>query len=344
MSDTAGGLFDGMFGARPDWLAALLAVEAALATASAATGRIPADAARQIAEHCRPGLFDAADIARRAAQHATPVVPLVEALRALLAPDVASLVHKPATSQDIIDTALMLVAARTIDAAAADLDECTAALTRLAAEHRDTPQQGRTLLARALPTTFGRLAAGWLAGLTDARAALDRVRGTGLAVQLGGPVGTLDDPDLVTAFAAGLGLAVPGACWHTNRIRIADLAAALGMVIGALAKVAGDVVLLAQAEIGEVTEGSPGGSSAMPDKRNSARSVQILACAHRAPGLVGTVFAALPQELQRAAGRWQAEWDTVGDLLALTSAAAGHGRVLLAELKVDTTRMRDALS
>jgi 3-carboxy-cis,cis-muconate cycloisomerase len=238
----------------------------------------------------------------------------------------------------------MLVAASTIDAAAEDLNECTTALTRLVAEHRDTPQLARTLLAKALPSTFGRLAATWLAGLTDARTALNRVRDTSLAVQLGGPVGALDEPDLVAAFAAELGLAVPGACWHTNRTRIADLAAALGMVIGALAKIAGDVVLLAQAEIGEVTEGSPGVSSAMPDKRNSARSVQILACAHRAPGLVGTVFAALPQELQRAPGRWQAEWDTVGDLLALTSAAARHGRVLLAELNVDTTRMRDALS
>ncbi len=212
----------------------------------------------------------------------------------------------------------------------------------LVARHHDTPQAGRTLLARALPTTFGRLAATWLAGLTDARAVLDRVR-AGLPAQLGGPVGALADDELVAAFAAELGLAVPRSCWHTNRIPVAELAAALGMVVGALGKIAGDVVLLAQAEIGEVGEGSPGGSSAMPDKRNSARSVQILACAHRTPGLVGTVFAALPQELQRSAGRWQAEWQTMGDLLALTTAAAGHGRVLLTELKVDTERMREVL-
>jgi 3-carboxy-cis,cis-muconate cycloisomerase len=344
MSDTAGGLFDGMFGARPDWLAALLDVEAALATAGGVTGRIPQEAATLIAEHCRPDLFDAADIGGRAARHATPIVPLVESLRALLPPDVAAAVHTPATSQDIIDSALMLLAARAIDGASADLDECEAVLAGLVIEHRETPQVGRTLLARALPTTFGRLAATWLAVLTDARAVLHRVRAESLAVQLGGPVGALDDPDLVAAFAAELGLAVPGSCWHTNRIRIAELAAALGMVTGALAKIAGDVVVLAQAEIGELTEGSPGGSSAMPDKRNSARSIQILACAHRVPGLVGTVFAALPQELPGAAGRWQAEWETVGDLLALTLAAARHGRILLTELNVDTTRMRDALS
>jgi 3-carboxy-cis,cis-muconate cycloisomerase len=193
-----------------------------------------------------------------------------------------------------------------------------------------------------LPTTFGRLVTTWLSGLTDARAALDRACGD-LAVQLGGAVGALDDPPLVEAFAARLGLAVPASCWHTNRMRVAALAAALGMVTGALAKIAGDVVLLAQAEVAELSEGSPGGSSAMPDKRNSARSVQILACAERTPGLVATAFAALPQELQRAAGRWQAEWQTIGDLLALTTAAARHSRVLLTELKVDPQRMREAL-
>lgn len=336
-------LFAGMFGERPDWPAALLEVEAALATAKAAVGRIPFATAKLIAEHCRPELYDIPDVGRRAAANATPIVPLVEDLRARLPADVADDVHKPATSQDIIDSALMWSAANAIDGMSADLDFVAAALAKLVVDHRDTEQAGRTLLARALPTTFGRLAATWLAGVTDARAALDRVRGS-LAVQLCGAVGTVDDPELVTAFAAELGLVVPASCWHTNRIRVAELASALGMVTGALGKIAGDVVLLAQAEIGELAEGSPGASSAMPDKRNSARSVQILACAHRAPGLVGTVFAGLPQELQRAAGRWQAEWQTVGDLLALTTAAARHAHVLLDELKVDAERMRDTLS
>jgi 3-carboxy-cis,cis-muconate cycloisomerase len=336
MSD---GLLAGMFGDRPDWLAALLTIEAALANAKARTGRIPARAATLITEQCRPELYDAASIAERAARNATPIVPLVADLWARLPEDVADAVHTPATSQDIIDSALMWLAARTIDGFTGDLDVVESALARLAAAHRGTPQAGRTLLARALPTTFGRLAATWLAGVADARVTLDRVRGESLAVQLGGAVGTLDDPALVTAFAEELGLAVPASCWHTNRIRVAELAAALGMVTGALGKIAGDVVLLAQAEIGELTEGSPGGSSAMPDKRNSARSVQILACAHRAPALVGTVFAGLPQELQRAAGRWQAEWETIGDLLALATAAVRHARVLLDELKVDAERM-----
>lgn len=332
----------GMFGSRPDWLAALLEIESALVAAKAATGRIPADTATMIQQRCRVDLFDATDIAGRATAHATPVVPLVDDLRAGLPAEAAAVAHTPATSQDIIDSAAMVLAARAIDGALPDLRACAAFLSGLATTHRDTPQAGRTLLARALPTTFGRLATTWLAGLTDARTALERVR-AGLPVQLGGAVGALDDDELVAAFAAKLGLAVPRSCWHTNRIPVAELAAALGMVTGALGKIAGDVVLLAQAELGEVGEGSPGGSSAMPDKRNSARSVQILACAHRAPGLVGTVFAGLPQELQRAAGRWQAEWQTIGDLLALTTAAARHGRVLLAELTVDTERMREGL-
>ncbi|HEX9338047.1 MAG TPA: lyase family protein, partial [Pseudonocardiaceae bacterium] len=163
------------------------------------------------------------------------------------------------------------------------------------------------------------------------------------AAQLGGPVGDLDDPALVTAFAHRLGLVAPQACWHANRARVAELAAALGLVTGALGKLGQDVLLLAQAEIGELAEGRPGGSSAMPHKRNSARSVQLVACAHRAPGLVGTVFGGMPGELWRAAGRWQAEWETIADLLALTTAAIGHGRALLAELRVDTVRMREGL-
>jgi 3-carboxy-cis,cis-muconate cycloisomerase len=313
-----------------------------LAGAAADIGRIPSAAATVIAEHCRPELFDEADLAGRTADHATPVAPLVADLRALLPPDVAQYVHTPATSQDIIDTALMLIAARAIDGLLPDLEACLGATARLAEAHRETPQLGRTLLAAATPTTFGRLAAAWQAGLAEAHKALGRVRHF-LAVQLGGPVGALDDPALVEAFAHRLGLAVPPSPWHTNRVRIAELASALGLVTGALGKIGGDVLLLAQAEVGELAEGRSGGSSSMPHKRNSARSVQLVACAHRTPGLISTIFAGLPQELQRAAGRWQAEWETVADLLALTVAAAGHGRVLLEELKVDTVRMAEGL-
>lgn len=333
-------LFDGMFGARPDWLDALLAVEAALARAGAVTGRVPVAAATLIAERCRPELFDAPDLGRRAAAHATPVPPLVEDLRALLPEDVRPHAHTPATSQDALDSALMLLAARAIDAANVDLTAAEDALDRLARDHGATPQLARTLLAPALRSTFGALVDTWRGCLADARRSLDRVRADSLAAQLGGAVGDLADPVLVAAFAAELGLAAPDRPWHTNRVRVGELAAALGLVTGALAKIAGDVLLLAQGEVAEVAEGTPGGSSAMPHKRNSARAVQVVACAHRVPGLVATAFAGLPQELQRAAGRWQAEWATVGDLLALTGAAARHAGIMLAELRVDDERMR----
>jgi 3-carboxy-cis,cis-muconate cycloisomerase len=259
----------------------------------------------------------------------------------LLPAEIAPHAHTPATSQDIIDSAVMLIAARAIDATADDLDACVTALSRLVSAHKDTPQLGRTLLAVAVPTTFGRLATTWHTALINAREVLARVRRERLAVQLGGPVGDLAEPALVTAFAHRLGLVAPAASWHTDRGRIAELASALGLVTGALGKLGTDVLLLAQAEIGELAEGRPGGSSAMPHKRNSARSVQLVACAHRAPGLIATIFAGQPQELQRAAGRWQAEWVTVADLLALTTAAIGHARVLLGELRVNTERMRD---
>jgi 3-carboxy-cis,cis-muconate cycloisomerase len=331
-----------MFGKRPDWLAALLDVEAALTSAGADIGRIPLAAATLITERCRVELFDETDLALRAAADATPVAPLVDDLRALLPPDVARYVHTPATSQDIIDSALMLIAARAIDTVLPDLKSCIHRTGRLIDAHLDTPQLGRTLLAAATRTTFGRLAAAWQSGLIEAHTSLARVRQV-LAVQLGGPVGALNDPALVAAFAQRLALAVPASPWHTNRGRIVELASALGLVTGALGKIGYDVLLLAQAEIGELAEGRSGGSSSMPHKRNSARSVQLVACAHRTPGLISTIFAGLPQELQRAAGRWQAEWETVADLLALTVAAAGHGRVLLEELKVDTVRMAEGL-
>jgi 3-carboxy-cis,cis-muconate cycloisomerase len=139
-------------------------------------------------------------------------------------------------------------------------------------------------------------------------------------------------------------LVVPTLPWHTTRNRVGELAGALGVVAGAVGAVGLDVALLAQAEVGEVAEGEPGGSSAMAHKRNPARAVQVTACAHRVPGLVATVLAGMPQELQRAAGRWQAEWATVTDLLRLVGGAVGHTQALLAGLRVDQTAMRDNLN
>jgi 3-carboxy-cis,cis-muconate cycloisomerase len=352
-SSLSGSLFGPMFGA-PDvdagtsgvaWLQALLDVEAALARAGASAGIVPAAAAEAIAQACVAGRFDPADLARRAVDSATVVIPLVADLKALVPDDAKPYVHLGATSQDIVDSAMSLVAKRVLTVVDDDLAACADRLAALAREHRHTVQVGRTLLQQALPTTFGAVCAGWLVALDEARAGLSRVRAERLAVQLGGAVGTLASlgghgPRVAGLLADSLGLAEPILPWHTARGRVAELAAALGVVAGTLASVALDVTLLSQTEVAEVAEGTGGGSSAMPHKRNPARSVLVTACAHRVPGLVATVFAALPQEAQRAAGRWQAEWETVTELLRLTGGAAYHSRALLAGLRVDPARMR----
>jgi len=326
-----------------DPLRTLLEAEVALARAKAALGRIPRVAAEAIARIAEPERYDFPALREAAFEHATIVVPLVEAIRAQLPAELHGAVHQPATSQDIIDTALMLQAARTLDEILPALERCADALNALRTDYGDAPHLARTLLQPALPTTFGRLLSAWQSGLDDARARLVSVRGTGLAAQLAGPIAELDDPELVSAFAAELGLAAPQRPWHTNRSRVVDLAAALGLTVGALGKIAADVILLSQAEIGELAEGGAGRSSSMPDKRNPARGVQIAALAQRTPGLVATVFAALPQELHRAAGRWQAEDAVVRELLTATREAAEHAAVLLSGLRVDAHRMKTNL-
>lgn len=340
MSDSLFGAMYGTAATAAEVVQAMLDVEAALAAAQADAGLIEAGAADSISSCARADRFDLDRLGRRAVASATPVVPLVEELRAILPAEYAAAVHRDATSQDILDTALCLIAARSLDRIAEDLIETTATLATLAREHRDTVQMGRTLLRDALPTTFGAVCDGWRSGIGESLVLLRHVRRERLAVQLGGPVGTLSLPDVVYGMANRLDLAAPAAPWHTQRVRIAELASALGITLGSLGKIAQDVLLLGQDALAEVAEGSAGGSSSMPHKKNAALSVQIVAAAHRGPGLVATVLAAMPQELQRAAGRWQAEWPVVADLLALTATAAQHSRTLLAGLRVDADRMR----
>jgi 3-carboxy-cis,cis-muconate cycloisomerase len=272
-----------------------------------------------------------------------PVVPLVRALTAAAGDPAAAHVHRGATSQDVLDTALVLVARRALVPVLADLHAAADSAAGLARAHRATPMAGRTLLQQAVPTTFGAVAAGWLVGLDQVRDRLAAVR-DGLPAQLGGAAGTLATLDgrgleVLAAYAADLGLAVPAVPWHTLRVPVADLAGALGTAAGLCGKVATDLVLLAQTEVGEVTAGS-GGSSAMPHKRNPVGPVLVRAAARRAPGLVATLFAAMDHELQRAAGGWQAEWEPLRDLLGITGAAAHHLRATLEALTVDPGRMR----
>ncbi len=268
------------------------------------------------------------------------MIPLVQALREAVGPDDAAFVHVGATSQDVLDSAAMLV---TRDALAATLADATAArdaAAALARAHRATPMIGRTLLQQALPTSFGLRAAGWAVAIDQAAGRLGAVRERDLWAQLGGPVGR-EDPAVAAALAADLGLAAPPLCWHTLRLPIAAVAGATAALAGVLGKLARDVTLLAQNEVGELREGTPGrgGSSAMAHKRNPVAAVSVLACTRRVPGLATTLLAAMEQEHERAAGAWQAEWATLTDLLALTGSAAAWSRDLLEHLEVDATRM-----
>src|SRR5215467_3297595 len=262
------GLFDGVFarggaGAGDQaWLTAMLQTEAALARALERAGLAPDGAGAAVTEAARAGAIDAAELGRQAALTGNPVPALARALAASVPPAAAAAVHKGATSQDIIDTAAMLLARSALEAAAADMSAAADAVAALAARHRDTVMIGRTLLQQAVPVTFGLVTAGWLTGLDEARAGLDRVRAGRLAVQFGGAGGTLaslgaDGPRVAALLAAELGLPLPVLPWHTDRLRIVEVAAAGAGAAAVLGKIARDVTLLAQSEVAEVREGEP---------------------------------------------------------------------------------------
>jgi 3-carboxy-cis,cis-muconate cycloisomerase len=354
-SSIADGLTDSLFGsAEVDeavtdvaWLQAMLDAEAALAGAEADAGLVPAAAAAEITTACVADRFDIADIGRRAVAAGNPAAPMVTDLTAAVPTEVRSYVHLGATSQDIIDTALSLLAQRALDLILADLRTAATACAALTSTHRETLMTARTLLQPAVPTTFGLKAAAWLVSIDEARAMLAHVRFERLAAQLGGAAGTLAPlhdagVDVAHRFAKRLGLVEPVMPWHTDRTRIAELAAALGITIGVLGKIARDVTLLAQAEVAEASESGGdqhGTSSTLPQKHNPVRAVLIIAAAERAPGLVATVFHATVQEHERATGAWHAEWETVRALLRLAGGAGHHAAQLLGTLSVDTERM-----
>jgi 3-carboxy-cis,cis-muconate cycloisomerase len=327
------------------WLRAMLDFERALAVVQARAGVVPHEAARAIVAAIDSAVLDPVSLGVRATASGNPVVPLVRDLADVLPAEAKAYVHHGATSQDVLDTAASLVASRALrpilDGLAGVADECE----RLAIAHRDTLIAGRTLAQQAVPTTFGLKCAGWLVAVDEVRDRLDEVRATRLAVQFGGAAGTLSalggaGADLVDRLADELGLVAPVLPWHTDRTRFAELAGALGSAAGVLAKIAQDVVLLAQTEVGEVAEADGGTSSAMPHKRNPVRAVLVVASARRVPGLVSTVLASMAHEHERAAGAWHAEWETTTELLRLVGGAVHGTRELLSRLEVDAERMR----
>ncbi|WP_031105762.1 3-carboxy-cis,cis-muconate cycloisomerase [Streptomyces sp. NRRL S-146] len=330
------------------FLRALLDAEAALTRAQAAAGLAPAAAATAVTEAAGSGAFDVRSLAERARTGGNPVIPLVADLTKAVGDTHGPYVHRGATSQDIMDTAMMLVAARTLDPVLADLGRTERALSRLAAEHRDTAMPGRTLTQHAVPTTFGLKAAGWRSLVLDAR---DRVRAVreSLPAQLGGAAGTLaafgaygasDPAGLPEIYARELGLRAPELPWHTLRTPIGDLAGCLAFAAGALGKLAVDVLTLSRTEIAEVAEGSGGGSSAMPHKSNPVRSTLIASAARRAPQLAATLYGSMAAEDERPAGAWHAEWEPLRDLLRLVGGAARDAADLAEGLRVRPEAMR----
>jgi len=330
------------------WLQAMLDVEAALAESQAELDLIPAEAAAQIKVACRADQFDVDAVFDAASLSGNPAVPLVDALRAAVGAQAGAHVHAGATSQDVMDTATMLVAARCAEHVSGRLTDLASDLERLAADHASTAMVGRTLLQHALPTSFGAVASSWADAVLAGVGALDCVA---LAVQLGGPVGDATSfgaraGEVTAGVARRLGLEVPPRPWHAQRTPVTQLAGAWGSVAGAAGGVATDIVLLASsdiAELHEVADGA-GGSSSMAHKRNPVAAVSARAAAAQAPGLVATVLhAAGGHELQRAAGAWHAEWPALQSLLRCTGAAVEWLAASVERLVVDPDRMASNL-
>jgi 3-carboxy-cis,cis-muconate cycloisomerase len=329
----------------------ILRFEAALARAQAQAGLVPKAAAAEIEAACRIEQFDVDAIERDAALAGTVAIPVVQQLIAHTSGGAGGYVHWGATSQDAIDTALMLQMRDGLDALTAELRRIGNVAAALAGSHRRSVMPGRTLLQQAVPITFGLKAGRWLAATTRQLRTIQALRSGALVLQFGGAAGTLaalgDRGDTVAKLLAEeLGLALPDLPWHAERDRPASIVAALGVTAGLMAKIAGDLVLLAQTEVGEVAERAApgnGGSSAMPQKHNPMNAVSAIAAARRAIGVVPVVLSGMHQEHERGAGGWQTEWTAIPDVFRHTVHAAAHVASALTSLDVRTDRMRSNL-
>jgi 3-carboxy-cis,cis-muconate cycloisomerase len=329
----------------------MLDFEAALARAEAATGVIPAGAAGPIGSACKAASFDLAALAEAATRSGNLAIPLVKALTAEVAkadPDAARYVHWGATSQDVIDTAAMLTLRAGIDVLLTDIGRAIAGFAGLAQQHRNTAVVARTWLQHALPMPFGLKLAEYAAALHRSRVRLQRLRRETLALQFGGAAGTLaalGDKGLKVAESLSheLQLPLPDAPWHSHRDRLAEAASVLAIIAGTCGKIARDVQLMMQTDVGEAFEPSGegrGGSSTMPHKRNPVAAATALAAATMAPNLAATIFAAQVGDHERSAGPWHAEWPTLPSLLLVTSGGLAAIVDIAEGLEVDVARMR----
>jgi 3-carboxy-cis,cis-muconate cycloisomerase len=336
-------------------LQAMLDFEVALGRAEARLGIIPQAAAEAIATAASPDAFDLAALSRDTLRAGTPGIPLAKRLTEIVqARDTAAagFVHYGATSQDVADTALILLLKQVQAHIEGDLARAEVALRNLSEQHRHTVMLGRTLLQAAPPVTLGLKAAGWLAAIHRGKKKLRESFAEALVIQFGGAAGTLaalGDKGLLVAeeLARELGLGCPDAPWHAHRDRLATLICACGVVTGSLGKIARDISLLMQSEIGEAAEPEStgrGGSSTMPNKRNPIGCAITLAAAVRMPGLVASYLSAMVQEHERAVGAWQSEWPTISSAMQATSAAAASIAEIAEGLTIDSARMRDNLA
>ena len=329
------------------FVAAMLRFEAALARALAAAGLVPNEIAQSIAGACKVELFDVPAIVRDSRRAGTVAIPLVKALKDVVRmfnPEAERWVHFGSTSQDVIDTAMALVTRDMLGLIVADLDRTIDALLAQAATHATTPMLARTLLQPASVTSFGLKCAQWALPLARSRERMAALSSRALCVQLGGAAGTRSQlgaqaEAIVRHVAEDLGLSVPGAVWHTQRDEWVALGCELGIVAGSLGKIAKDLSLMGQFEVGEVSEPG-GGSSAMPHKKNPLGSMIALTAAQRAPQRVASLLAAMPQEHERALGGWQAESAEWGDLLCIVHGSARAMSTVCVALEVDAKRMR----
>ena len=332
-----------------DYLQALLDVEVALAAAAAASGVIPASCVGDIRAAATADRYEIGALETDARTEGNIAIPLIRKLTEAVAarnPESARYVHRGATSQDIIDTAQILRIRAESAALQEYLTTIMSACAALARKHALTPMPGRTWLQQASPTTFGLKAAGWLDMVGRCRARIRDAAERAQVLQLGGASGTLASlgdagSAVADAMAKELGLTVPATPWHTHRDRLADVASAFGICSGALGKIGRDLTMLAQSEVGEAFEGhGSGGSSSMPHKQNPVHAVTAVAAAIRTPGLVATILAAMPQEHERAAGGWQAEWPAMAELIRATRESADAIAVVIGNLRIDPSAMR----
>ncbi|MGC1365665.1 MAG: 3-carboxy-cis,cis-muconate cycloisomerase [Candidatus Acidiferrum sp.] len=335
-------------------LQGMLDFEAALARAEARAGFIPASAAPAIEAKCRAELYDMTALARAAANAGNLAIPLVKQLTLLVAQkekDAARYVHWGATSQDAIDTGRVLQLRQALILFSTELDLLAVVLVELAHKHRTTLVAARTWMQQALPTTLGVKVAGWLDAIDRHRARLSETQERCLVLQFGGAVGTMAalgarGLDVAAALAKELQLPLPELPWHSHRDRMAEIATTLGLCTGTLGKIARDISLHTQTEVGELFEPSAdgrGASSTMPHKRNPVTSAVVLAAAARVPPLVSTMLAAQVQEQERGLGGWQAEWETLPEIVRLAAGALHHLTSAVSELEIDAGRMRHNL-